>query len=140
MSEYLRYPRDPHLLLRKKRSIRRGLLQKKDLQEKRIAILGGSTTAEIRDMLELFLLDGGIRPAFYESEYNRYFEDIMFPNERLREFAPDAVYIHTSNVNITRYPSVHDTRKTVDKLLTNEIERYKGIWNRVSEEYGCPVI
>lgn len=140
MSEYLRYPRTPHLLFRKKRSIRRGLLQKKDLQEKRIAILGGSTTAEIRDMLELFLLDGGIRPAFYESEYNRYFEDIMFPNERLREFAPDAVYIHTSNVNITRYPSVHDTLETVDKLLTNEIERYKGIWDRVSEEYGCPVI
>lgn len=84
MTNYFTYPLNTTGLLRKKRAIRRELSNRKDLDDKRIAILGGSTTAEVRDMLELFLLHAGIRPVFYESEYNRYFEDVMFPESGLK--------------------------------------------------------
>ncbi len=70
MTNPLNYPFDAHTLLRKKKAIRRELLQGSNYIDKNIAILGGSTTAEIRDMLELFLLQDGIRPKFYESEYD----------------------------------------------------------------------
>ena len=70
----MNYPFDAHYLLRKKKAIRRDLLRQSGLLGKRIAILGGSTTAEVKDMLELFLLQEGIRPVFYESEYNRYYD------------------------------------------------------------------
>ena len=60
----LQYPFDPQLLLRKRKSIKRELLSTPNLMDKHIAILGGSTTHDIRDMLELFLLDQGIRPVF----------------------------------------------------------------------------
>ena len=59
MKSSLSYPFDVNELLRKKKSIRRDLLANSDLIEKRIAILGGSTTAEVKDMLELFLLSEG---------------------------------------------------------------------------------
>ncbi len=134
------YPFDAHYLLRKKRSILRDLLTGTGFMEKRIAILGGSTTAEIKDMLELFLLNDGIKPVFYESEYNRYYEDAMFTNAALKEFAPDIIFIHTTNVNITRYPSIHESADEVDLLLANEAERFKGIWDRIFSEYSCPVI
>ena len=52
----LQYPFDPQTLLRKRRSIKKELLSKSILMEKRVAILGGSTTHDIKDMLELFLL------------------------------------------------------------------------------------
>ena len=61
---------------------------------KRIAILGGSTTHDVKDMLELFLLNYGIVPEFYESEYNQYYQDIMFDNPELAAFHPDLIYIH----------------------------------------------
>ena len=75
LMKQLEYPFDPDYILRKKKAIRRELLAREGVQyiEKKIAILGGSTTSDIKQILELFLLDYGIRPEFFESEYNKYF-------------------------------------------------------------------
>ena len=64
----LEYPFDPEWILKKKKALKRELLQntQQTFLEKKIAILGGSTTCDIRDILELFLLNYGIRPCFYE--------------------------------------------------------------------------
>lgn len=140
MTNPFNYPLDANNLLRKKGSIRRNLMNREDFMEKRIAILGGSTTAEIKDMIELFLLNDGIRPVFYESEYNRYFEEIMFPPTSLKGFKPDLIYIHTSSVNITRYPAVAESGGEIEKLISSEVERFKGLWDRITADYSCPII
>ncbi len=140
MIEALNYPFDANNILRKKRSIRRHLISQSDLIEKRIAILGGSTTAEIKDMLELFLLKDGFKPVFYESEYNRYYEDIMFPNSQLKDFAPEVIYIHTSNVNLSQYPGFQHSEKDIEKIITNEVDRFTSVWDRITEEYSCPIV
>jgi len=140
MMNYFTYPLNPVALLRKKKSIRRELSCLPNLADKRIAILGGSTTAEVRDMLELFLLHAGIRPDFHESDYNRYFEDIMFPESGLRNFRPEIIYIHTSSANIQRFPAIDDTLETIEELLESEMDRYAGLWRRIEQDYGCPVI
>ena len=73
--------------MKKRRSIKKELLKTdKPFVEKRIAVLGGSTTHDIIDILELFLLNYGIRPTFYESEFNQYWQDAMFDNPKLDEF------------------------------------------------------
>ena len=98
----LEYPFDSDYLLSKKKRIKKELLAS-DVKfiDKKVAILGGSTTANIMLMMELFLLNNGIRPTFYESEYNKYYEDAVFPNPELEEFAPDIIYVCTSNRNIS---------------------------------------
>jgi FkbH-like protein len=140
MRDLLNYPFDANTLLRKKKALRREMLQQSGLLDKRIAILGGSTTAEIRDMLELFLLKDGIRPEFYESGYNRYSEDILFPNSELEQFAPEIVYIYTSCVNITEFPSFEHSENDIKNLLHNEIDRYQVLWDRITAAYSCPII
>ena len=135
----LEYPLDIDKILRKKKSIKKELLNKKNLVEKNIAILGGSTTSEIKNILELFLLDSGIKPNFYESEYNKYYEDALFGNDVLDKFNPDIVYIHTTNKNIIKYPEFEDSEEEVFALIKNEIERYKSIWSSLSK-YNCPLI
>ena len=60
-----------------RKSLKKALLSRAEadgirLLHKRIAILGGSTTHDIREILELFLLDEGIAPEFYESEYAHF--------------------------------------------------------------------
>ena len=70
---------------------------------KNIAILGGSTTSEIKNILEIFLLKNGIKPKFYESEYNKYYEDALFGSNELDKFSPDIIYIHSTNQNIIKY-------------------------------------
>ena len=76
--------------------------------EKRIAILGGSTTHDIVQILELFLLNAGILPLFYESHYGQYWNDVMFDNSELIAFSPDIVWIHTTCRNIRQFPEITD--------------------------------
>lgn len=142
------YPFDSAYLLKKRKSLKRQLLEyieaeKADgakILEKRIALLGGSTTHDIRDMLELFLLDNGIKCEFYESEYDQYWNDVMFDNPELVEFKPDVVFIHTSNRNIKNYPTVRDSKEAVDTLLQEQFAHFEAMWAKISETYKCPVI
>lgn len=137
----LEYPFDTEYLLRKKKKIRRQLLEEQTVYtKKKIAILGGSTTNDIKLILELFLLNYGICPTFYESEYNQYYQDAMFSNEELEVFAPDVIYIHTSNRNITAYPKITDSLEVIDDLIEAEMEKFTGMWDRLAAVYQCPVI
>ena len=82
----LEYPFDPGYIMKKRRSIKKELLKTdKPFIEKRIAVLGGSTTHDIIDILELFLLNYGIRPTFYESEFNQYWHCLLYTSDAADE-------------------------------------------------------
>jgi FkbH-like protein len=138
----LQYPFDADYILSHKKKLNRLLLDENGTNfiEKNIAILGGSTTSDIKLILELFLLNYGIKPSFYESEYNQYYQDAMFDNAELEEFKPDIIYVCTSNRNITTYPSMNDSAENIDKLLFAEKEKFEGIWTRLAKRYCCSII
>ena len=130
----LEYPFDANYILSKKKSIRKKLLaDTTGMIEKRVAVLGGYTTSDICLIMELFLLNYGIKPQFYESEYNQFYQDAMFDNPELEAFQPDIIYVCTCNRNIIEYPHVQDSRERVDELLHNEVNRYTAIWKSLSE-------
>ncbi|MCR4705031.1 MAG: HAD family hydrolase, partial [Lachnospiraceae bacterium] len=94
MLRELEYPFNAEYILTKKKSLRKALLSDGSARiSKKIAILGGFTTAAIKQILELFLLNQGIEPTFYESEYNQYYQDAVFDNPALASFAPDVIYV-----------------------------------------------
>ena len=137
----LNYPFDSEWILRKKKKIKKELLEtERDFVEKNIAILGGSTTSNIKLIMELFLLNNGIKPNFYESEYNKYYEDAVFDNKDLSDFSPDIIYIHTTNRNITQYPNLSDNEDTINQLLDAELKKSTTIWESLKTKYQCPII
>lgn len=139
--DLLEYPFDSKTIIKKKKSIKRFLLDKQDkFIDKRIAVMGGSTTAEIKDILELFLLKEGIKPLFYESSFGRYYEEIMFENERLKSFKPEIIYIHTTVRNINRFPQISDSDIQVKALLDSEIEKIQSMWYKIENTFSCSVI
>ncbi len=82
----LNYPFDPDFIRKKRKSLKRALKAPGGGTNRicrRIAVLGGSTTHDIIEILELFLLDNGIQPEFYESGYAQYFQDVMFDSPAL---------------------------------------------------------
>lgn len=142
MENILDYPYDAEQIIKKKKSLRKQLLAREGISyiDKNIAILGGSTTNMLTNVLELFLLHYGIRPHFYESEYNMYYEDGMFANPRLESFRPDLVYIHTSYRNIVEYPEMSDLKEDVDRKLQSTYGKFKGLWEHIAQAYHCPII
>lgn len=139
--DILSYPFDANYILSKKKQIKRKLLEmNREYIPKKIAILGGYTTHDIKMILELFLLRHGITPVFYESEYNRFYQDAIFPNEVLENFKPDIIYICTCNRNIIQYPKLSDSREEIDDLLRAESARFQIMWEHLTEVYHCPII
>lgn len=141
MKSPFEYPIDYNEIIRKKRKYKREYENDNKIYlKKRIAILGGSTTAEIKNILELYLLRNGIKPVFYESEYNKFYEDIMFENNKLENFQPDVIYIHTTNINISYYPHIKDSYEDVEEKFAEQLYIFKSIWSKIQEKYGCLII
>ena len=137
----LEYPFDSEWILKKAKSIKKTLLSDGESRiRKKIAVLGGSTTHDIIKVLELFLLNYGIEPEFYESEYGQYWQDAMFENEVLKDFAPDLIYIHTSNRNIMTYPEPGDAKEQTEHLLKETFEHFHMMWEQLGKTYHCPII
>ncbi len=135
----LEYPFDNAYILQKKKSIKKELLAKGPFTDKKVAILSGSTIGEIKNILELFLLDYGIRPEFKVGGYNRYYEELMFDDGSLASFAPDFIYIHTSIRNLSRLPVPADSPEDVEKMLADELARYQAVCEKALS-FGAVVI
>ena len=127
-------------ILRKRQAIKRELLKQTNLVPVRIAILGGSTTTEIKGMLEVFLLAQGIEPVFYESGYNRYFEDVLFENPELWNFKPNLVFIHTTWHNISEFPALLESEAEVEARIRPELAKFESLWEKIHKDLGAVII
>lgn len=137
----LKYPFDLDYILTKGKKIKRKLLEDTTgMIEKKIAILGGTTTNDIKLILELFLLDNKIKPIFYESEYNKFYEDAVFENNKLNDFKPDLIYICTTNRNIGTYPTLDNSKEEIESLINAEYFRFESIWQCLFNKYNSIII
>lgn len=135
----LEYPFDAAMILQKKRSLKRELSVQSGLVEKKIAIMSGSTIGEIKNILELFLLNNGIRPTFQVGGYALYYENLVFDDGTLSAFQPDMIYVHTSAKNIIEWPGTADTTQAAQEKFEAEAARWRTVWD-AALRFGCPVI
>jgi FkbH-like protein len=119
------YPLDSGNIIKRKKTFKRQLIEQSGLLEKRIAILSGSTIGDIKDTLEVFLLDYGIKPHFFIGQYSRFYEDVMFDNEELVTFKPELILIHTT------------TRNLSDKTIMDKLQ---AVWAKIIKDYSCTII
>lgn len=138
----LSFPFDSKDIFRRRLALRKQLLSDGTSRiKKRIAVLGGSTTDHVIATLELFLLNFGIEPEFYQSDYNKYYEDAIFGNPKLDAFAPDIIYIHTTYRNITKLPSGPSVSPEQIEININEQFAYfRQVWESLKLKFNCPVI
>ena len=136
----LEYPFDSAYILKKKKSIKRTLLEQDGRIKKKIAVLGGSTVSDIISVLDLFLLDCGIEAEFYQSEYAQYWQDAMFGNPVLDDFEPDLIFIHTTYRNIERLPDIKMSADDIDSLLENQYSKFEKMWDALVRKFRCPII
>lgn len=142
MNDIFTYPFDAAEIMKRQRKLKRELLEDGTSRiKKKIAVLGGSTADALRDVLELFLLNYGIEPEFWTSEYGQYRNEALFPSQELLDFSPDIIYIHTTYRNIDNFPALTDTvREAVDAKYDAVCAQFREIWEKLDGTFHCPVI
>jgi FkbH-like protein len=88
----------------------------------------------------LFLLAQGIQPTFYESDYNRYCEDVLFENPDLWVFRPDIVFIHTTWHNVSQFPQLMEAAVEVEARIRHEMARFESMWEKINTGLGALII
>lgn len=136
----LDYPFDSVNVRRQAKKLRKQLLEQENLMPRRIALLSGSTIGQMKTMLELFLLNYGMKPDLYEGQYNNYYEEAVFDSTKLEEFRPDVVYIHTTVKNIQEWPDVADDADCVEEKLTRQLQKYMQVWDSLWQKTGAVII
>ncbi len=126
-------------LLRSKSKLRRQL-QNHSCRDLRIAVLRGSTVNEMIEFAELFLLVEGFRCTFYQSEYNKYYEEAVLDSERIVNFRPDIVYVHTSCMNLQGWPPLSATEVDHEAFVAAEFSRFQQIWHSLQQNVGSHII
>jgi FkbH-like protein len=127
-------------ILQKRKRLRRELSEIPKSRELRILVLGGSTTNEVVDLLELLLLADGFDPVISQSGYNRYYEDAVMDPEKIRQLGPDVVYIHTNFMNLRRFPEAGCQESAFEALVGAEIGRFRAVWESLMQAAPCQII
>ena len=135
----LEYPFDPSYIMQNKRALKKQLVKKEGLLQKRIALLSGTTVGELKNILELFLLDQGIQPEFYVGDYGRWYEDLVFDDGTLANFHPDVIFINTSAHNLAPVPHPGEPDELCASKLDEAFGKLQTAW-KAAEAFGCPVI
>ncbi len=138
----LNYPFDGKYIQKNRKKLKKQLLADSSSRiVKKIAVLGGSTANDVVSALELFLLNAGIEPQFYISEYNKFYEDAVFGSPELDSFSPDLIYIHTTSRNITMLPqSPSETPEQIQERLDAQFGVFKQVWTSLAQKFACPII
>lgn len=135
----LTYPYDIDVILRKRTRIIKELQGKTGMKEINIAILTGSTVGELKDIIEMFLLNYNIKPIFFVGNYNRFYEEAVFDNEQLVAFKPDFVYIHTSVKNIKKFPETSYNSEMVEDAVEETYSLFEQVWEKL-KTLNCSII
>ena len=137
MLEVLEYPFDISKILRKKKILKRYFLENKNLIDIKIAVLGSTTTFEVVDQLELFLLKSGFKPTFYTCDYGQHYNVVMFDDEVLLKFKPDIVYLHVSPESIDEPNNFNKSSKEKAEI---ELSKIKKVWEKLYINFNCSII
>jgi FkbH-like protein len=137
MLEALNYPFDDVLINRKKKALKRLLSEKDNLQVIKLAVMGGSTTFALCEFLEIFALKNGFKLEIYQSEYGKFYEEIMFDDAKLVSFKPDVFYIHT---NIRNLNSKFKPPTVTSELVDEHCNYFHQIWKKIADTYQCSII
>jgi FkbH-like protein len=106
----------------------------------KIAILGGSTTHQLVDLLDLWLCASRIRGEIYEADYGVMRQEILDPSSGLHEFRPDFVIIASGFRDLGRRPELTDDRAEADRKVEAEVAEWKSLWRVAHDRLGCQII
>jgi FkbH-like protein len=106
----------------------------------RLAILGGPTTIQLRQLIELFLAGEGIAAEIYEAEYGLFRQEILTPGSGLDNFGPEIVFLATGARDVTRLPPIDADAVAVQQFAETELADWMQLWETAQSRWNATLI
>jgi FkbH-like protein len=106
----------------------------------RLAILGGFTTTQLAQAIELALFCMGGQAEVFEADYGVYRQEILDPDSALYRFQPNVVFLATSWRELIRRPTLDQDRAEVAALVETEFADWSLLWKTAYDRLGCLVV
>jgi len=106
----------------------------------KLAILGGFTTHQLKDFIELYLFAAGIPVELYEADYGVFRQEILDPSSELYRFAPNRIFLATHWRNLSHLPALSDDPQHVSDLLEREFADWSQLWQIAHDRLGCQIV
>jgi len=107
---------------------------------RRLAVLGGPTTIQLRQLIEVFLEGEGIDAEIYEAEYGLFRQEILTPGSGLDRFQPEIILVATGARDLARLPSLDMDESAVARLASEELGDWERLWNTAQSKWNATVL
>jgi len=109
-------------------------------QKTKLALLGGFTTTQLAQAIELALFSMGGGVEIFEAEYGVYRQEILDPGSELHRFQPNIVFLATSWRDLIHRPALGQGRAEVAAVVDAELADWSILWRTAHERLGCLVV
>jgi len=106
----------------------------------RIAILGGPTTIQLRQLIEVFLAAEGLAAEIYEAEYGLFRQEILTPGSGLDAFGPQVAFLATGVRDVSQFPDLYADEQAVAQLAGEEIAGWRHLWQTVNMRWNATIV
>jgi FkbH-like protein len=106
----------------------------------RLAILGGPTTTQLRQLIEVFLAGEGMAVEVYEADYGLFRQEILTPGSGLDAFGPQVVFLATGARDVARRPDVDQDEEAVARLAAEERDDWAHLWETSRTRWNATVV
>jgi FkbH-like protein len=106
----------------------------------RLAIVGGPTTLQLRQLIEIFLAAEGIRAVVFEGEYGLFRQEILNPGSALDAFKPDLLFLAVGARDIARFPAMGASAAEADRFAAGELSDWSSLWEIARSRWNATVI
>lgn len=127
-------------LMTLRRFLRQGPFAGNGRRVVRVAILGGPTTIQLRQLMEVFLASEGIAAEMYEADYGLFRQEILTSGSGLDVFGPEIIFLATGARDVTRIPSLDADLASVERLADEELGDWGKLWETAQTRWNATVI
>jgi FkbH-like protein len=106
----------------------------------KVAVLGGFTTHQLTELLDLHLFAAGLPAELHEADYGVLRQEILDPASPLYEQRPDFVLLLPTWRDLSHVPELAADRARVAELVAREVAEWRALWDTLHARLPCQIV
>ena len=111
-----------------------------NVQNLRIAVIGGATTDFLEQPLKLELETLGLESSIFRADFNSYVSELLDATGNAATFRPNVAVVLVTPFNIADWPVVSDSQEVVQALADRLCDHWLGLCEKFHGYTNCEIV